>query len=171
MRRLCLMAILVSSLVIIGLALACQQAAPPSPPDTRAADERAVREADAAWSKATAAKDVEAYVGFFAEDALVLPPNAPMLTGKDSMRKGLSEQWATPGFALSWQASKAEASRGGDLAYTVGTYQFTVNDPKGKPVTDRGKYVTVWKKQPDGKWKVAADIYNSDLPAPATSKR
>jgi len=171
MRRLYLKAILVSSLGIMGFALACQQPPPPSPPDTRAADERAVREADAAWSKAAAAKDVEAYVGFLAEDALVLPPNAPMLTGEESMRKGLSEEMANPGFALSWQASKVEASRGGDLAYTVGTYQFTMTGPKGKPVTDRGKYVTIWRKQPDGKWKVVADIYNSDLPAPAAAKR
>jgi len=171
MRRLYLSAILISSLVIIGLALACQQQPPsPSPPDTRAADERAVRDADAAWSKAAAAKDVEAYVGFFAEDALVLPPNAPMQTGQESIRKALSEEMARPGFALSWQASKAEASRSGDMAYTVGTCQFTVNDPKGKPVTDRGKYVTVWKKQLDGKWKVAVDIYNSDPPAPEAAK-
>jgi len=170
MRRLYLIGILVSSLVIIGFALACQQPPPPSPPDTRAADERAIREADAAWSKAAAAKDVEAYVSFYAEDALVLPPNAPRQTGKESIRKGLSVEMANPGFALSWQASKAEASRGGDLAYTVGTYQFTMTGPKGKPVTDRGKYVIVWKKQPDGKWKVAADIYNSDLPAPGAAK-
>ena len=170
MRRLYLIGILISSLVLIGLTLACQQPPPPSPPDTRAADERAVREADAAWSKAAAAKDVEAYLAFFAEDALVLPPNAPMLTGKESMRKGLSEEMANPGFALSWQASKAEASRGGDLAYSIGTYQVTMKDAKGKPVTDRGKYMTVWKKQPDGKWKVAADIYNSDLPAPGAAK-
>jgi uncharacterized protein (TIGR02246 family) len=171
MRRLYLTAILVSSLVIIGLALACQQPPPPSPPDTRAADERAVREADAAWSKAAAAKDVEAYVGFLADDASVFPPNAPMQTGKESIRKSVAETMPSPGVALSWQVSKAEASRGGDLAYSVGTYEVTMKDAKGKPVTDRGKYVTVWKKQPDGKWKVAADIYNSDLPAPGTSKR
>jgi uncharacterized protein (TIGR02246 family) len=171
MRRLYLMAILVSSLAIIGLALACQQLPPPSPPDTRAADERAVREADAAWAKAAAAKDVEARLSFLAEDALVLPPNAPMQTGKESMRKGLSEEMANPGYAISWQASKAEASRGGDLAYTVGTYQFTMTGPKGKPVTDRGKYVTIWRKQPDGKWKAVADIFNSDLPAPGAAKR
>jgi len=171
MRRLYLRAILVSSLVIIGLALACQQPPPPSPPDTRAADERAVREADAAWSKAAAAKDVEAYLSFFAEDALVLPPNAPMLTGKESMRKGLSEEMANPGFALSWQASKAEASRGGDLAYSIGTYQVTMKDAKGKPVTDRGKYMTVWKKQPDGTWKGLVDMANSDLPVPGAAKR
>jgi uncharacterized protein (TIGR02246 family) len=171
MRRLYLIGILISSLVLIGLALACQQPPPPSPPDTRAADERAVREADAAWSKAAAAKDVEAYLSFFAEDALVLPPNAPMLTGKESMRKGLSEEMANPGFALSWQASKAEASRGGDLAYSIGTYQVTMKDAKGKPVTDRGKYMTVWKKQPDGTWKGLVDMANSDLPVPGAAKR
>jgi uncharacterized protein (TIGR02246 family) len=171
MRRLYLIGILISSLVLIGLTLACQQPPPPSPPDTRAADERAVREADAAWSKAAAAKDVEAYLSFFAEDALVLPPNAPMLTGKESMRKGLSEEMANPGFALSWQASKAEASRGGDLAYSIGTYQVTMKDAKGKPVTDRGKYMTVWKKQPDGTWKGLVDMANSDLPAPGAAKR
>jgi ketosteroid isomerase-like protein len=77
---------------------------------------------------------------------------------------------ASPGFALSWQASKVEASRGGDLAYSVGTYELTMNDPKGKPVTDRGKYMTVWKKQPDGQWKVVTDMYNSDLPAPEAGK-
>ena len=171
MRRLYLRAILVSSLVIIGLALACQQPPPPSPPDTRAADERAIREADAAWAKAAAAKDVEAYLSFFAEDAFVLPPNVPMLTGKESIRKSVSEMMATPGFALSWQITKVEVSRGGDLAYTVGTYQSTLNDAKGKPVTDRGKYMTVWKKQPDGKWKAVADMANSDLPVPGAAKR
>jgi uncharacterized protein (TIGR02246 family) len=170
MRRLYLMAILAASLVVMGLALACQQAPPPSLPDTRTADERAIREADAEWSKAAAAKDAVAYVSFCADDALSLPPNAPMLTGKESIRKGLSEEMANPGFALSFQSGKVEASRGGDLAYEVGTYQHTFNDPKGKPVTDRGKYVTVWKKQPDGKWKAVADIFNSDLLAPEPAK-
>ena len=170
MRRLYLRAMLVSSLVIIGLALSCKQQPPPSPPDTRVADERAIREADAAWSKVATAKDVEAYVGFLAEDALGLPPNAPMQRGKETIRKSVSEMMASPGFALSWQASKVEASRGGDLAYSVGTYELTMNDPKGKPVTDRGKYMTVWKKQPDGQWKVVTDMYNSDLPAPEAGK-
>jgi uncharacterized protein (TIGR02246 family) len=171
MRRLYLRAILVSSLVIMGLALACQQPPPPSPPDTRAADERAIREADAAWSKAWAAKDLEGFVSFFAEDAVKLQPNVPMLTGKESIRKWASELMANPGFSGSWQASKVEASRGGDLAYAVGTYQQTLNDAKGKPVTDRGKYLTVWKKQPDGKWKAVADMGISDLPAPGAAKR
>jgi ketosteroid isomerase-like protein len=171
MRRLYLSAILISSLVIIGLALACQQAAPPSAPDTRAADESAVREADEAYSKAFEAKDVEAYVGFLADDALEMPPNAPLVTGKEAIRKSASEIMATPGPVVGWHPTKVEASRGGDLAYSMGTYQRTMNDAKGKPVTDRGKYLTVWKKQVDGKWKVVADIYNSDLPAPEAAKQ
>ena len=56
---------------------------------------------------------------------------------------------------------------GGDLAFVIGTAQLTLNDPKGNPVTDRGKYMTVWKKQSDGKWKAAADMANSNLPVPA----
>jgi len=169
MRRLCLMAILVSTLAVIGLAVACQQPPPPSPPDTRAADERAIREADAAWSKAWAAKDLEGCMSFVADDASVLLANGPTVTGKESIRKWASEVMANPGFAGSWQASKVEASRAGDLAYVVGTGQITVNDPKGKPVTDRLKYLTVWKKQRDGTWKALVDTANSDLPAPGTA--
>jgi uncharacterized protein (TIGR02246 family) len=171
MRRLYLMGILVFSLVMIGLALACQQPPPPSPPDTRAADERAIREADAAWSKAYAAKDLEGCMSFVADDASVLPANGPTVAGKQSIRRWASEVMANPGFAESWQASKVEASRAGDLAYVVGTYQLTMNDAKGKPVTDRGKYLTVWKKQPDGKWKALVDMGNSDLPAPGAAKQ
>jgi uncharacterized protein (TIGR02246 family) len=171
MQKLCLWAILVSSLVIMGLAVGCQEPLPPSPPDTRAADESAIREADAAWSKAWAAKDLEGSLSFFADDGVMLPDNGPILTGKESIRKFVSELMANPGFAGSWQASKVEASRGGDLAYVVGTYQLTLNDPKGKPVIDRGKYLTVWKKQLDGTWKALVDTANSDLPVPEAGKR
>jgi uncharacterized protein (TIGR02246 family) len=170
MRRFYLIAILVSSLVIIGLALSCKQQPPPSPPDTRAADERAIREADAACWKAMTAKDVEAFVSFYAEDASLLPPNALMVTGKESVRKWASETMATPGLVGSWQTTKVEVSRAGDLAYSTDTYEVTANDAKGRPVTDRGKEVIVWKKQPDGRWKTLVDIFNSDLPAPGAAK-
>ena len=59
----------------------------------------------------------------------------------------------------------ASASKGGDLGYTSGTYQFSITGSDGKPIPDKGKYVVVWKKDASGKWKVVADIFNSDLPA------
>jgi ketosteroid isomerase-like protein len=56
-------------------------------------------------------------------------------------------------------------SSAGDLGYTTGSYEVTVNDAEGNPVTSRGKVVVVWKKQPDGNWKAVLDIWNSDGPA------
>ena len=103
-------------------------------------------------------------LAFFAEGAAELAPNTPMAKGKDALRKTWSQMMTSPGFAISWQPTTVEASRGGDLGYSLGTYSLTMHDPTGKPVTDRGKYVTVWKKQADGTWKVIADIFNSNLP-------
>jgi ketosteroid isomerase-like protein len=47
---------------------------------------------------------------------------------------------------------------------------MTMNDAKGKPITSRGKYATMWKKQADGNWRAVVDISNSDLPATPPSK-
>jgi len=58
-------------------------------------------------------------------------------------------------------------AQSGDLAFSSGAYEVTLNDPTGKPVNDRGKFLEVWKKQADGKWKCTMDIWNSDLPASA----
>ena len=58
-----------------------------------------------------------------------------------------------------------EVSSTGDLAYSLGLYETTVNDPRGNPLTYRGKYVVVWRKQPNGAWKVVIDIANLDGPA------
>jgi len=57
-----------------------------------------------------------------------------------------------------------EASRSGDLAVSTGTYELTYNDPAGKLVTERGKYLEVWRKQADGTWRMVVESFNSDLP-------
>ena len=167
MRRLPVAGTLVLSVVVIGAGLACRQQAPP---DARAADERAARDADRATLKAAQVKDLERNLSFYTDDASVFPPNAPIATGKEAIRAFLAQGFANAGFAIDWQPTKVEVSRGGDLAYTQGTYELTMNDPKGKPVTERGKYVNVWKKQPDGTWKMVADIWNSDQPLSVPSK-
>lgn len=119
---------------------------------------------DVEWLQAVQAKDVERTLSFFTDDASMLYPNAPIATGKEAMRALLAREFAAPRSALSWRTSQIELSRRADLAYSRGTWEFTLTDPTGKPVTDRGKFVVVWKKQEDGKWKVVADIANSDLP-------
>jgi ketosteroid isomerase-like protein len=69
-----------------------------------------------------------------------------------------------PGMNYTWKPTKVEVAKSGDLGYLYGTYSMTMNDAQGKPVNDSGKILEVWKKQPDGKWKCVADIWNSDLP-------
>jgi uncharacterized protein (TIGR02246 family) len=133
------------------------------------AERTAIRNADAEWAKLAAAKDADGFTAFVAENGSILTPNAPILTGSEAIRQWASETMATPGFAVSWQVNTVEVSAAGDLGYTVGAYELTIHDAQGNPITDRGKYVTAWKKQPDGKWKVAADIFNSDLPLPTAA--
>ena len=147
------------------LALGCSQQ-PPAPADTRAADEATIRDTDIAWSKAAEAKDLNATVAPYADDASAFAPNAPIATGKQAITQMWTGIFQAPGAAVSWEPVKVEVARSGDLGYAHGTYQLTMNDPAGKPLTDRGKYVTVWKKQADGSWKVVADIFNSDIPLP-----
>jgi len=131
--------------------------------DMRAEDERMIRESEIAASNALAAKDLDRFVSFYADDSSLLFDNSPIITGKDGVREKWRAILARPGFAMSFQPLKVEASRSGDLAYVHGSYELTVNDAAGKPVTDKGKYVVVYKRQPDGKWKIILDTGNSDL--------
>jgi len=106
------------------LASSCSQQ---TPADTRAAGESAIRELDAQWSKTAAANDLEGTVSFYSDDATLLPPNAPIATGKQAIRAS----WAAllgPGVSVSWQVSKIEVSRSGDLGYLIGVY--SLNDER-----------------------------------------
>jgi uncharacterized protein (TIGR02246 family) len=133
--------------------------------EARADDEATIRRLDADWVKTAAAKDVDAWVGFYANDASVLPPNEKVMTDKAVIRKAIAELLSLPGLSLSWEPTKVEVAKSGDLAYLYGSYSLTMNDDKGKPMQDFGKNVEIWKKQPDGSWRCILDTWNSDLPA------
>ena len=150
-------------LAIVFAVAGCAPPTAPEPPDNRAADEQALREADAAWSNAAATAD--GFLSYYTDDVTVLPPNEPIAIGKESARKSIQALYDLPGFSVKWQASKVEVARSGDIGYVHGAYEITMNDPAGKPAMDRGKFLEVWKKQTDGSWKCIVDMFNSDLPA------
>jgi ketosteroid isomerase-like protein len=147
-------------LTILSLGCNRQQ----TPPDTRAAEETALHQADLGWSKALTDKQLDATVSYYAADAAIYPPNAPTASGKDAIRTIWKEYFATPGFVVTCHPVKSEASRSGDIGYTQGPYDLAFTDAKGNAIKDHGKYLAVWKKQSDGAWRVVADIFNSDLP-------
>jgi uncharacterized protein (TIGR02246 family) len=158
-----------NNLAIVCLALAivsvgCENTPAPAP-DTRAADVQAVKDVEAAWVKDTATKDPDKWASYFAEDGSGLYPGAGILNGKAAIRAAMAPFMADPNFSLTFQSTRAMASKGGDMVYSQGTYTMTVTDPKTKkPMTDKGKYLTVYVKQADGSWKAIADTFNSDSP-------
>jgi uncharacterized protein (TIGR02246 family) len=129
--------------------------------------EQAVRYQDGQWSKAAESRDLEKLLSFYTDDAVVLPAHAAIASTKDSIRNIFQRLLSIPGVALSWKPTEVTVAGSGDLACSTGAYEMSAPDDTGKLSIDRGKYVAVWKKQPDGNWKVAVDIWNTDLPLPA----
>jgi uncharacterized protein (TIGR02246 family) len=157
----------ISLLLCLALALfgvACSNT-PAPPPDTRVADVQAVKDLEVAWVKDGASKDVDKWVSYFADDGSGLYPGMATLNGKPALKAAMAPLFADPNFALDFKSDRAMASKGGDMVYTQGTYTMTMSDPKTKkPVTDKGKFLTVYAKQADGSWKAVADTFNSDSP-------
>jgi ketosteroid isomerase-like protein len=149
---------------LVLLALGCNRT-PQHAASTQAVDEAAVRQTDENWSKAAQSKKVDDWVAFYSDDAVILPPNDKKAGSKEEVRKDIGELMTLPGLALNWEPSKVEVARSGDLAYTQGSYRMAFMDPHGKPATDQGKTLEIWKKQADGTWKCVADMWNSDLAA------
>src|SRR5713101_9022514 len=78
------------------------------PSATNSKEERAIRDADAAWSHAAETKDLDKAVSFYVDDASVLPFNAPIATGKDQIREVWSQLMSNPGYSLRFGSTKVE---------------------------------------------------------------
>lgn len=153
-------------LLLLSFSSACRSSA-----DTRAADETALRTLDEEWSRSVTSRDVEKVISYYADDAVVMPPNIPTLAGKDSIRTLWRSMLESPLFSGGWKATKVDVAQSGDLAYVSGNYEFKEQDAGGNQITDKGKYLVVWKKQADGSWKCVANMFNSDLPNVAPPPR
>ena len=134
-----------------------------SPASARSKPVVALLSTDQALERAYAAKNVSAALGFFAPDASVLGAGVPILSGRAAIRKSLAGTFGLSDLAISWHADKADVAGSGDLGYTSGTNRVSFGR-KSKTPPIIGKYVTVWKRQADGTWKVMLDIYNGDAP-------
>jgi len=163
MRKIALIALVALFLLTVGCSSTPNTPAPP--PDTRAADVQAVKDVEAAWLKDIGSKDADKWASYFTDDGSGLYPGAGILNGKAAIRAAVAPFLADPNFAMTFESTRRVASKGGDMVYSQGTYTLTMTNPKTKkPVTDKGKYLTIYMKQADGSWKAVADTYNSDSP-------
>jgi uncharacterized protein (TIGR02246 family) len=127
-----------------------------------AADEVAIRSVDTEMAAALNAHNVDRWLTFFASDAKMMPPCAPAAVGKDAIREFISEYVATPGFSVAHHLESVVVSKGGDLAYVSYSYELTVKDAAGKPVAEKGKDISLYRKEPDGSWKLIIDMWSEN---------
>lgn len=151
-------------LTILAGAAAC---APEAPSVDLDAERAALREADHRYSELATAKDAEAVSALYTLDATIYPPGGATVRGLDGVRAFAAEFTAVPGLSLSFRPIVSEVSRDGDMGYTVNLVEITVLDEAGNPVTELTRDLHIWRKQADGSWKVAVDIWNTE-PASAT---
>jgi uncharacterized protein (TIGR02246 family) len=107
------------------------------------------------------ANDAQKFASFYATDASFYPPDSPVVKGRDAIEATFKQLSSAPGFALSWTVSSSQIGAAGDIAYLAGAYEVKVTGGG-----EKGKYVTAWKKQADGSWKVTNDIFNADEAQP-----
>ena len=120
------------------------------------------------WAKATSkggAEGAKGYASYVTADARWLPPELPAIAGRDAIETFVATYTEMPEFEVTWDDPHVVVSRAGDIAYSIGTYQGSGLDAEGTRQPFEGKRVTIWHKQPDGSWKVAVGIWNTDEPA------
>ncbi len=130
------------------------------------AERASLLEADRALAEAYSTSDnpLDTVFASFADDARVLAPATPIAVGWEASRTVFAKLEALPGYSLAWSPTTADVGSGADLGYTIGTYHMQLPDGDGNVVEIEGKYLSVWKRQPDGRWKIAVDMFNSNGP-------
>jgi ketosteroid isomerase-like protein len=122
--------------------------------------ERAIRALSEAFVNHFNAGDADQLVqAFYAEDARLLPPDLSMITGRSDIREALQELLGAGMGDLTIDRYDVELARSGDLAYGIGTFSL------GRPEPGRGKFVEIYRQQPDGSWKCVVDMFNNDKAA------
>jgi ketosteroid isomerase-like protein len=132
----------------------------PVPPrherDARALE--ALLQADRDFAAAVARNGLEAWVATFGQDGLMLPPGGPVVAGQEAVKAFMAPAFSDPGFVLTWEPAGGSVAAAGDMGYTFGIYESR----RTGAAPERGRYLTVWRLDGDGKWRVAADIGNRE---------
>ena len=104
-------------------------------------------------------QDFESLVQLYTEDVTFMPPNGPSVHGRENL---LAWFKAFPK-ATQMDVSVDSIDGEGGVAYVLGSFVMTIAPEGMDPIQDHGKFIEIRKKQPDGSWPLAADIFNSNL--------
>lgn len=124
-----------------------------------AADHASIRTLTDRFVQLMLAGNFDALVTLYTENGILMPPHYPAVQGRVALRAFLG------GFPRisSFNATIQEIEGRADLAYVRGSFSMTVHpDGAPGPVEDQGKFLEIRRRQPDGSWLLAVDIFNSD---------
>ena len=145
--------------VLVLAALACR----PAPPPLTDADKAAIRAVGDSFTVFFHTDRDSAIAALYTETAVLMPPNQGVVEGRAAIRAFFQGYPPLPDFT----GTPIEIDGRGDLAYVRGTYAFSMPAAGRQPaVSDHGKFLEIRRRQPDGTWLVAVDIFNSDVPLP-----
>lgn len=153
MKRRC--SLLLAPIALALLHVGCRPRAPE-------ADLEAINTLQRQVDAAIIAGDTESYVALIADDAVLMPPNAPPIIGKEAIRswnQAISQQFRMQGYT----PVDNEVVLAGKWAFRRATADWTLAPlAGGHPVHDSGKFIIIYERQADGSWLVARDIWNSN---------
>ena len=148
------------ALSVLALLVACSTTQMQTGGDADAA----IRAADTDFAAAMNRLDMATVMTYYADDAVVLPPNAPAMRGKAAIQQFWTGMLSSAKMAVTLTPDTVMQS--GDMATEVGHYDLTINLPGGAaPMQDKGKYSVTWRRT-DGKWRIVVDMFSSDNPPP-----
>jgi ketosteroid isomerase-like protein len=110
---------------------------------------------EAEFAKDVLARGGAAFADWFAGDGVALGNGAAPLIGKVAIVKGAN--WSAKDYQLTWTPTDAIMGPSGDMGYTWGHFEGHSKDANGNAITTTGRYITMWRREPDGKWKVVLD--------------
>jgi len=118
---------------------------------------------DAEWARlASEGKDIDGVLSYWTDDAVVLAPGLPVVQGKAALRDYVEGSLKIPGFNITWTSTDATVSADGSQAYIFSRNVVTMNGPDGTPIEMVGRAVTIWRREADGEWRCAVDIWNAE---------
>jgi ketosteroid isomerase-like protein len=110
---------------------------------------------EARFAKDVLARGGAGFAAWFADDGVALGNGQAPVIGRVAIAK--SANWSAKDYQLTWTPTDAQMSPSGDMGYTWGHFEGRSKDAAGNPVTTTGRYLTIWRKQADGSWKVVLD--------------
>ena len=118
---------------------------------------KAIDKGNAQWIEAWDKADASLIAALFTNDGVLLGRNGKFFKGPKQVLERMKPLMESAGKGVKATLTTVDLWLDGETAYETGTYSYKYREA-GKPVNEEGRYVTIWKRQGDGSWKIAVDM-------------